>query len=129
MCPRCKSDSVARRNLGRKTIGAIGAAIGLFAGWAGTAGGAEAGMAIGAAGGPAGMAAGSILGALIGALAAGASACVAGSILGQRMDDNVLDTYRCLDCDFTFSDAAAPQSEMRMSSPTPSGAWGTDFDD
>jgi outer membrane lipoprotein SlyB len=87
-CPNCQSTRIVSKDVGKKTEGVIGAV-----------GGAEVGGAIGLLAGPAGVMVGSLLGALIG----GAAGSIAGAKLGEVVDNHVLDNYRCLSCDYEFS--------------------------
>ena len=88
----------------RKRAGTVvGAGAGAAAGWGGAAAGAKAGAAIGAFAGPIGAVAGGIFGSITGALLGGTAGGVIGSKAGEVVDENVLDNYRCLKCDFEFS--------------------------
>lgn len=106
-CPRCASVRITSLNTGRKAGGAIGtlagAAIGLPRVMTAAATGSRVGASFGLLAGPAGIATGSIAGGIIGALIGGASGCITGTALGELLDQNVLDNYRCLDCRHSFS--------------------------
>ena len=98
-CPLCASVRITSLNTGRKAGGAIGtlagAAIGLPRVMTGAATGSRVGASFGLLAGPAGIATGSLIG--------GASGCITGTALGELLDQNVLDNYRCLDCRHSFS--------------------------
>jgi DNA-directed RNA polymerase subunit RPC12/RpoP len=97
-CPNCRSTRIATKNVGKKT----GSVIGAVGGVSSSLSGAEIGASIGAIGGPAGV----MLGGLFGALIGGAAGSIAGAKLGEAVDDHVLDNYRCLSCDYEFSQRA-----------------------
>jgi uncharacterized membrane protein len=87
LCPQCQSEQIVTRNYARRTGGAIGAVAG------------AASMIAGPPGTVIGGIAGAIIGGFIGALAGGS----AGIALGEAIDNNVLDNYQCLSCQFVFS--------------------------
>lgn len=98
-CPQCGSRDVISSNHGRRVGGVVGTVAGAFSGaTAATTSGARAGMKVGAAGGPVGVGAGAVLGAIAGALAG----CVAGLQLGKVVDQQVICSYLCLDCQSRF---------------------------
>lgn len=102
-CPKCNSTNIDKKNYGKRAGTVVGAGAGAVAGWGGAAAGAKAGAAIGAFAGPIGAAAGGIFGSITGALLGGTAGGVIGSKAGEVVDENVLDNYRCLKCDFEFS--------------------------
>lgn len=102
-CPKCRSIRIGKNNYAKKTAGVVGASAGAYGGFAAATTGARAGAALGIVAGPVGAAASGIGGAVIGALLAGAYGASAGVILGDVLDDRVLDNYRCLDCGYSFS--------------------------
>ena len=112
-CPRCQSFHLAPRELAKKTGGVIGAAGGGIAGTLGAMSGAEAGAALGAVVGPLGFAVGGLAGAIFGGLLGSAACCVAGSQVGEMVDEKVLGNCECLDCGFVFS-APAPKETPRQ---------------
>lgn len=65
---------------------------------------AEIGATVGLlSGGPISAAIGGIAGAVVGALIGGAAGCIAGAAVGEIIDDNALDSFLCLSCDYIFS--------------------------
>jgi phage tail tape-measure protein len=96
VCPKCQSSNIDKKNYAKKT----GAATGLLAGAFGAFEGAEAGAAIGLLGGPAGVVAGGIAGVIAGGLAG----LFLGGKVGAAVDEHVLNNYKCLDCEHSFSD-------------------------
>jgi hypothetical protein len=102
-CPHCQSQRVATKDIAKKTGGVLGMVGGAASGTVGTLGGAELGATVGMIAGPAGVLIGGLAGAFFGALVGGAAGCVAGSKLGEVVDDNILDNYECLDCGHVFS--------------------------
>ena len=103
-CPQCQSEQVVTRNYARRTGGAIGAVAGGYGGYSAALSGARLGsvaasMIVGPPGTVIGGIAGAIIGGFIGALAGGST----GIALGEAIDNNVLDNYQCLSCQFAFS--------------------------
>lgn len=103
-CPQCQSEQIVTRNYARKTGGAIGTVAGGYGGYTAAFNGARlgsvsAGMILGPPGTVIGGVAGAIIGGFVGALAGGS----AGIALGEAIDNNILDNYQCLACEFTFS--------------------------
>ena len=98
-CPRCHSAAVITYNRGRKTGGAIGTVAGGVSGAVSAARGARMGSSLGAIAGPAG----SIAGAVIGSLFGGVAGCTVGSTLGDMVDENILNNYHCLHCNYRFN--------------------------
>lgn len=103
-CPKCKSERVTPRQLGKKSAAGIGFFTGAATGAITVLRGAQIGMAAGAAAGPAGTAAGGIAGAALAALCAGSAGGAMGAALGAVADDVFMDNRECLDCGFTFRD-------------------------
>jgi hypothetical protein len=52
-------------------------------------------------------------GAVIGALLGGATGASAGVILGDVLDERVLDNYRCLACGYSFSVDPGSRDDIR----------------
>lgn len=103
-CPRCHRHHSEQRHLGRRVGGAIGTVAGAIGGACSALGGLEIGMAVGAAAfGPPGALLGAISGAVISALLGGSTGWTIGSKLGSAIDATVLDDYRCMSCQHTFS--------------------------
>jgi len=102
-CPKCQSGRVETRNHARKAGGAIGTVAGAVSGAAVVLSGAEMGATVGLVAGPFGAMLGGIAGAVLGALVGGTAGCAAGATLGEMVDDKVLNNYRCLGCQHTFS--------------------------
>lgn len=102
-CPNCHSERVTTRNRAKKAGGFIGGVAGTASGAAGAFSGSEIGMTVGIVAGPPGMAAGAIAGAILGALFGAATCGMAGAKLGEVVDERILDNYRCLACNHTFS--------------------------
>ncbi|WP_244255700.1 complement resistance protein TraT [Burkholderia vietnamiensis] len=101
-CTRCQSGHIEALNYARRAGGAIGTAAGASGAVAMALSGAEVGAAVGMLAGPVGSAVGGIAGAILAGLVGGAAGCVAGSSLGEVIDANILDNYRCITCGFTF---------------------------
>lgn len=97
-CPCCQSVQLERRDIARRAGGTVGLAAGAVVGTTSALGGAEVGLAIGLAAGPLGALAGALLGGLAGA----AAGCATGARLGNVIDEQVLDNYRCLACGHRF---------------------------
>ena len=114
-CPHCHSERIHLNNYAKKTCGTIGTVAGAAVGVAGRIGGAEVGALVGLAAGPAGAALGGIAGAIIGGLFGGAAGCAVGVKLGEVVDNNILDNYLCLDCDYTFSKDPPTSDDVQSS--------------
>lgn len=108
-CPKCKSDSIEKRNYGKRAGTGVGGGGGAAGGAAsavgGAAAGAKAGAAIGAFGGPIDVAAGASIGAIAGALAGGTVGATARSVAGRAVDKHILNNFKCLTCGHTFNEA------------------------
>ncbi|MEX6662479.1 hypothetical protein [Pseudomonas sp. W2-17] len=102
-CPKCSSDHVRKRNTAMKTGAVIGATGGAISGFSGALAGAEMGALAGALAGPVGIPIGGIGGAVFGALIVGTAGCITGSRIGGIVDQEVLDNYCCVNCDYTFN--------------------------
>lgn len=102
-CPHCLSQRIGKNNYGKKAAGVVGASAGTYGGYVAAATGAHAGAKLGIVAGPGGATVGGIGGAVIGALLGGATGASAGVILGDILDERVLDNLRCLDCGYSFS--------------------------
>lgn len=106
-CPRCESETIETKNYAKKAGGTIGLVGGAASGIASAMSGAEIGAVVGATvgfiGGPIGSRIGSLAGAIVGGLIGGAAGCVTGAKLGHVIDEQILDNYHCLDCDYHFS--------------------------
>jgi phage tail tape-measure protein len=98
-CPRCGGTNVDKRNYAKKA----GTAAGAVAGVAGTFAGAEGGAAVGAAIGSVIPGFGTVVGGVLGALGGLAAGALIGSKAGEIVDEHLLDNYKCMDCDHTFS--------------------------
>jgi len=103
-CPCCQLVQLERRDLARRASGTVGLAAGAVVGTTSALGGAEVGLAIGVAADPLGALAGALLGGLAGA----AAGCATGARLGNVMDEQVLDSYRCLMCGHRFRPSSRP---------------------
>lgn len=101
-CPRCESEHIETRNYAKKTGSAIGAVAGGTVGVAGALGGAEAGATVGLVAGPVGVAIGGIFGAIIGGLIGAVTGGAVGAQCGAIIDENALENYHCIECDYTF---------------------------
>ena len=103
-CPKCASEQIAAKNRARKLASTIGTVAGAASAAAACMPSAEIGATVGLlSGGPIGAAIGGIAGAVVGALIGGAAGCIAGAAVGEVIDDNVLDNFHCLSCDYIFS--------------------------
>jgi len=111
-CPRCQSTRIGSNNYGKKTAGVVGAGAGAVSGVSAASTGALYGSAVGLVGGPVGVTLGRVTGAIIGGLVGGTTGASAGVALGSVLDEQVLDNYRCLDCDYCFRSAPSEDSEM-----------------
>ena len=94
LCPCCHSAQVECRNLGRKA----GSALGVLFGAAGVMSSLSA-----ITGGPGGAILGHVAQLLMRAMVGGASGCAVGAALGEVVDENILENYRCLRCRHCFS--------------------------
>jgi len=108
-CPQCQSDRITTKNYAKKTGGTIGAVAGAAAGAASVLSGAEIGAVTGMLAGPMGAAIGTIAGAIIGGLIGGTAGGATGVKLGEFIDDNILDNYHCIACNYSFSNKSANQ--------------------
>jgi len=97
-CPRCGSAKISVRNYARKA----GSVIGTVAGATGSVAASRTGAALGAIVGPARSVVGRVAGAVIDALCGGAAGCNTGAVLGNAIDDNVLDNFDCVSCGHRF---------------------------
>lgn len=102
-CPKCQSERIETKNYAKKTGSTIGTVAGAARGAAVVVAGAEIGATAGLIAGPVGVTIGSIAGAIIGGLVGGAVGGAAGAMFGEVVDDNILDNYQCLACEYTFS--------------------------
>lgn len=103
-CPQCGGTQVEQRHRARRIGGTIGTIAGAIGGVCRTLGGYEFGLAVGAATfGPPGAVLGAFSGAVISALMGGTTGWTIGTKLGAALDTSVLDNYRCLSCQHTFS--------------------------
>ena len=106
-CPKCQSTQIDSKNLARKSGSAIGTMAGGISGVAGVMNGAEIGTMLGWVVGPGGAVLGTLAGALFGGLIAAAAGCALGASLGEVIDDKLLNNYRCLSCQHSFSRPSA----------------------
>ncbi|TVT33516.1 hypothetical protein [Marinobacter vinifirmus] len=106
-CPRCLSTRIGRNNYGKKAAGVVGAAAGVYGGYASAIAGARTGAVVGAMAGPVSGIGGAVIGGLLG----GVTGVSAGIILGDVLDEVVLDNYRCLECGHSFSKESEPEDE------------------
>ena len=103
-CPLCSSAQVEQRQRARRIGSIIGTIAGAIGGASRALAGYEIGLAVGAASfGPPGAALGAISGAVVSALMGGTTGGVIGTKLGSAIDATILDDYRCLSCQHTFS--------------------------
>lgn len=103
-CPQCGATRIEQRHRARRIGGTIGTIAGAIGGACRTLAGYEIGLVVGAATfGPPGAALGAISGAVISALMGGTTGWTIGTKLGAALDTSVLDNYRCLSCQHTFS--------------------------
>lgn len=107
-CPYCGSPRVIQRNIGKKIGATIGTVGGAATGAANAIAGASIGGRIGALVGPTGLTVGLLYGALLGALFGATTCGIAGARVGTVIDERVLDNLQCLDCDGRFSATEAP---------------------
>ena len=106
-CPKCLSERIGKNNYGKKAAGVVGAAAGVYGGYASAIAGARTGAMVGAMAGPVTATRGGVLGDLLG----GATCVAAGIILGDVLDEQVLDNFRCLECGHSFSKESEPEDE------------------
>ncbi|RUT76771.1 hypothetical protein EHM94_17170 [Marinobacter sp. NP-6] len=106
-CPKCLSERTGKNNYGKKAAGVVGAAAGVYGGYASTIAGARTGAMVGAVAGPVSGIGGAVIGGLLG----GVTGVSAGIILGDVLDEVVLDNYRCLECGHSFSIEPDPEDE------------------
>ncbi len=98
-CPHCQSHRIVARNHARKTCGTLGTLAG--AGMAVRS--VKLGTTIGRFFGPPGVVAGGMAGIVFAGLSGAILGNSTGSKLGTMLDDSVLNNYRCLSCERTFS--------------------------
>jgi len=122
-CPRCKSTHLDTKDYARKAGGAVGTAAGVAIGASAATVGGEVGLAIGTLAGPLGMIIGGGAGTIIGALVGGTMGCVTGVKLGEVVDNNVFNNYRCLKCGYTF------RLTQTLPEPGDHFGWPADLDD
>ena len=107
ICPKCASRDIETRDVAKKTGGALGLLAGAASGVASAMSGADIGASVGSAvgliAGPVGSRLGGLAGTLIGGLLGGVAGGVAGARLGHLIDEQMLDNYHCLACDYRFS--------------------------
>lgn len=106
LCPRCRSTDVAEQDLGRKAGATIGSIAGAAGGATGVFSGAQAGATAGFFAGPVGLGIGAVVGAILGGLCGGVAGCAVGAACGDAVDETILGSHRCLDCDHTFTPSA-----------------------
>lgn len=94
LCPCCQSAHVKCRNIGRKA----GSALGVLFGAAGVISSLSAMTGV-----PGGVILGHVAQVLMRAMVGGASGCAVGAALGEVVDENILENYRCLRCRHSFS--------------------------
>ncbi|GAB6070857.1 hypothetical protein JCM30760_19540 [Thiomicrorhabdus hydrogeniphila] len=102
-CPACQSQQVITKNLGKKSGGLIGLVGGATVGFISAANGARTGATLTVFTGPIGLTMGTIGGAILGGLIGASSGGVTGAKLGEKLDQSVLDNYRCTNCNHSFS--------------------------
>lgn len=102
-CPYCHSPRIITHNYGRKVGGAIGTAAGAATAIPRTVIAVETGLIASAFAGPAGFFVGTMAGFVLSGLIGGYVGNAAGTALGEVIDENILDNFRCLDCDKQFS--------------------------
>lgn len=103
-CPRCHSHRIVQRHRARRIGAALGTLAGAIGGACRTAAASEMGYAIGALTlGLPGAALGAVSGAVVSALLGGTTGWTIGAKLGAALDASLLDDYRCLACQHTFS--------------------------
>lgn len=111
-CPRCGSNHIGHREVGKRAGATVGGLVGAAVGTATALRGAQVGASLGAVGGPVGMVAGAVAGGLAGAIItgifAGSAGCAVGSVAGNLADSNFLDNRACLDCGHTFREDSEP---------------------
>ncbi|ERS11495.1 hypothetical protein Q673_11030 [Marinobacter sp. EN3] len=106
-CPKCLSERIGKNNYGKKAAGVVGAAAGVYGGYASAIAGARTGAMVGAMAGPVTGIGGAVIGGLLG----GVTGVSAGIILGDVLDEQVLDNFRCLGCGHSFSKESEPEEE------------------
>lgn len=111
-CPKCQSSQVVTRHDARKVMGTVGAVAGTVGGIASTVRGAQAGMQVSAIAGSAAQFIGGLCGAVIGGFVGGAAGCQTGALVGDYVDQNLLDNQQCLSCGYHFSLAQAAQTDL-----------------
>lgn len=94
LCPCCQSAQVKCRNIGRKA----GSALGILFGAAGVVSSLSAMTGV-----PGSVILGHAAQVLMKAMVGGASGCAVGAALGEVVDDNILENYRCRSCRHSFS--------------------------
>lgn len=111
-CPKCQSSQVVTRHDARKVMGTVGAVAGTVGGVASTVRGAQVGMQVSAIAGPAAQFIGGLCGAVIGGFVGGAAGCQTGALVGDYVDQNLLDNQQCLSCGYQFSLTQSSQADL-----------------
>lgn len=102
-CPSCGSSAVAKQATAKKVGAAIGGVSGVLNGLSATTIGANIILIAGSpTGGPA-TAVGRLASSIMAAFVSGAAGCITGARIGELIDRNVFDSYRCIHCNCSFS--------------------------
>ena len=102
-CPYCQSPKVIALDYGRKLGGAVGTAAGAASAFPRTLIAVETGLFASTIAGPPGFVVGTLAGYVLSSLIGGYVGNTAGTALGEVIDENILDNYRCLGCQRKFS--------------------------
>lgn len=102
-CPNCQSIRITTKDQGKKVGSVIGAVGGGIHGISGAVKGSQVGRTVGLIAGPVGGGVGSVAGAILGCFIGAVSCGVAGTKLGEIVDQRILDNYLCQSCGHTFS--------------------------
>ena len=101
-CPKCHSDRIGTKNLGRKTGGVIGTVAGAASGAASILREAPTGWGVTSVALPTAAPFSTIASAVLAGLFGGAAGCAVGATLGEAVDEHILDNWQCLACGYTF---------------------------
>lgn len=102
-CPKCQSVHIKAKHYARKAGGTIGAVAGVAGGLSTVSAAARTGASAGLIFGPFGATIGGVSGAILAGLAGGAAGGSAGLLLGELVDNKILNNLQCIACHHSFS--------------------------
>jgi len=101
-CPRCNSNQVSTRQVGRTTGMRLGALTAAALAVVNVTRGAQTGAILCSFAGPPGMVTGGLAGAVLAGLFAGSAGGAIGGAMGKIADETFLDNRMCSNCGHTF---------------------------